>query len=122
MLVLAALTALTLIAPAPANATVLSYNWTNPLRRSFYDDYLGSVSVAYERGSTANMIINIRNNRAFDAYFTVRVRMSWASANVTATPSEYKILEDESHIFEASITIPSDVSNYYTHSFTIYSL
>lgn len=122
MLVLVALTALIVIAPAPANATILTYNWTNPLRRSGYDDYLGNVNVVYERGSTASMIINIRNNRGIDAYFTVRVQMSWASANVTATPAEYKILEDETHIFEASITIPTDAPNYYKHSFTIYSL
>jgi hypothetical protein len=121
MLILAALTALTLITPAPANATVLDYNWTNPIRRSGYDDYLGSVSVAYERGTTANMIINIRNNRGIDAYFRVAVQMSWASSNVTATPTEYKILQGESHVFEAAIAIPSDVSNLYKHSYAITS-
>ena len=121
MLILIALTALTLIAPAPANAIILDYNWTNPLRRSGYDDYLGNVNVAYERGTTANMIINIRNNRGFDAYYRVTVQMSWSSSNVTATPAEYKILEDENHIFEASITIPSDASNLYKHSYTITS-
>jgi len=120
MLALVALIALTAV--GPVNAMILDHNWTNPLRRDFSDDYLGSVDVAYGRGSTANLIINIRNNRVFDAYFTVRVQMSWTSENVTATPSEYKILEGESHIFEAAISIPSDVSNLYKHSYTIYSL
>jgi len=120
MLVLVALIALTII--GPANATILGYNWTNPLRRDFTDGYLGYVSVAYERGSTANLIINVQNNRAFDAYFMVKVRMSWASENVTATPSEYKIFRGETHIFEAEIDIPSDVPNSYKHSYTIYLL
>jgi len=120
MLVLVALIALTVI--GPANATILEHNWTNPLRRNIYDDYLGNVNVAYERGSTANLIINIRNDRGFDAYFMVKVKMSWASDNVTATPSEYKILHGETHIFEAAINIPTDVSNRYLHSYTIYSL
>lgn len=119
MLVLVALIALTII--GPTNATILNHNWTNPVRRNFYDDYLGYVNVAYERGTTANMIINIRNNRGLDAYFRVIVQMSWASANVTATPSEYQILEDESYIFEAAINIPSSVSNLYKHSYTITS-
>ena len=119
MLVLAALIALTII--GPANALILSHNWTDPLRRNFSDGFLGSVSVAYERGSAANLIINIRNYMGFDAYFTVVVKMSWTSENVTATPTEYKILQGESHVFEAEIDIPSDVSNLYKHSYTIYS-
>jgi len=120
MLVLVALIALTII--GPANATILGHNWTNPLRRDFTDDYLGHVNVAYERGATANLLIDIRNERGFDAYFMVKVRMSWATENVTATPSEYKIFKGESHIFEAEIDIPSDVSNLYKHSYTVYSL
>jgi len=120
MLVLVALIALTVI--GPANATILNYNWTNPLRRDFTDGYLGYVSVAYERGSTANLIINVQNNRGIDAYFMVKVRMSWASENVTATPSEYKIFRGETHIFEAEIDIASDVPNSYKHSYTIYLL
>lgn len=120
MLVLVALIALAII--GPSNATIANHTWTNPIRRNFYDDYLGNVNVAYERGSTAKLLINIRNNRGFDAYFMVQVLMSWTSQNVTATPSEYQILEGESHIFEAAINIPSDVSNLYKHSYTIYSL
>jgi len=120
MLVLVALITLTII--GPANATILGHNWTNPLRRNFDDDYLGHVSVAYERGSTANLIIPVQNNLPQDEYFMVKVKMSWATENVTATPSEYKIFRGETHVFEAEIDIPSDVSNFYKHSYTIYSL
>lgn len=119
ILALVALIALTAI--GPTNALILNYNWTNPIRRNFYDDYLGSVNVAYERGTTANMIINIRNNRGVDAYFRVAVQMSWATGNVTGTPSEYLIPEGESYTFEAAIPIPNDASNLYKHSGTITS-
>jgi tetratricopeptide (TPR) repeat protein len=123
MLVLVTLIALAIIGPTNANAaTITDYNWTDPIQRNFTDDYLGQVNVAYERGSTAHLLINVQNSRGFDAYFMVKVRMSWASENVTATPSEYKILAGESHIFEAEITIPTDVSNLYLHSYKIYSL
>ena len=121
-LALVALIALTVTELANANAVIPNHNWTDPLRRNFTDDYLGWANVAYERGSTANLIINVGNARGFDAYFMVKVKMSWASENATATPSEYKILKDESHIFEAEINIPSTVSNSYKHSYTIYTL
>lgn len=120
MLVLVALIALTVI--GPANATIVGHNWTNPLRRNFTDGYHGHVDIAYERGSTANLLITIENGRGFDAYFMVKIKMSWASENVTATPAEYKIFDGETHIFEANINIPSDVSNRYLHSYKIYSL
>jgi hypothetical protein len=122
MLALVALIALIGAGLANANAVILSHNWTDPLRRNFTDDYLGWVSVAYERGSTANLIINVENYRGFDAYFMVKVKMTWASENVTAAPSEYKILNNENHIFEAEISIPSSVSNSYLHGYTIYTL
>lgn len=119
ILALVALIALTAI--GPAYASILNYNWTNPLQRNFYDDYLGPVNVAYERGTTATMIINIRNNRGTNAYFRVAVQMSWASGNVTATPVEHQIPMGESYTFEAAIPIPNDASNLYKHSGTITS-
>jgi len=116
--VLAAVIALTIV--GPANATIADHNWTNPVRRDFTDGYLGYVRVVYARGSKADLIVNVQNNRGFDAYFMLKVKMSWALENVTAT--EYMIFRGDAHLFELEINIPSGVSNRHKHSYTIYSL
>ncbi|MEM2463703.1 MAG: hypothetical protein QXY07_03365 [Candidatus Bathyarchaeia archaeon] len=102
-----------------AQASISSHIWTNPKRRNYTDLYYGYVNVAYERGSTANLLVAVANYYSSDAYFRVRVKMDWASENVTS--QELLVKRGETQVFELNISIPSTVSNMYLHSYIIYS-
>jgi hypothetical protein len=120
MLALIALISLMIILPKPAEATIVGTPlWTNPARRGYTDGYYGTVNVAYDRGATAVLLVTIRNNRGSDAHFQATVKMDWDTGNVTST--NVMINTSESHTFEVQITIPSDVSNLYMHTYTVYS-
>lgn len=121
MLAFVALISMVMILSKPAEATITGTPlWTNPARRNYTDGYYGAVNVAYNQGATAVLLIMIRNNIGTDAYFSVKVKMDWAAAN--ATSADYMIKDGDSYTFEVQITIPSNVSNLYTHTYTIYSL
>ena len=121
MLAFMALISLVIIMPKPTEATITGTPlWTNPTRRSYTDGYYGTVNIAYDRNATAVLLVTIRNNRGLDAYFLAKVKMDWATSNVTST--DYKIKAGESYVFEMQITIPSNVSNRYMHTYTVYSL
>lgn len=104
-----------------AQARIDSHRWTNPKQRGYYDSYYDNqyVSVAYDRGSTAKLIVVIANNRGDDYYYVVRVKMDWAVEN--ATSEIVRIKRGEIYVFELNIPIPSNASNLYMHSYTIYS-
>lgn len=120
MLALITLISLMIISPKPAEATIIGTPlWTNPTRRSYTDGYYGTVNVAYDRGATAVLLVTVRNNRGADAHFQATVKMDWDTGNVTST--DVMINTTESHTFEIQITIPSDASNLYMHTYTVYS-
>jgi hypothetical protein len=120
MLAFMALISLMIIMPKPAEATIAGTPlWTNPARRSYTDGYYGTVNIAYDRDATAVLLITIRNNRGSDAYFLATAKMDWDTNNITST--DYMIKAGESHAFETQITIPSNVSNLYMHTYTVYS-
>ena len=120
MLALIALISLLTIMPKPAEATIIGTPlWTNPARRSYSDSYYGNVNVAYDRGATAVLIVTVRNNRASKAYFQAALKMDWDTSNTTST--NVMINSGESSAFNIQITIPSNVSNLYMHTYTVYS-
>lgn len=113
-----------MLTPLPAQAWIQDYNWTNPARRNYYDSYYGDHVTSYNRGTTAILAVIIYNNHWTPdnkAYFTVRVKMDWATANATSTETDFEMVQGDSHVFEVNIPIPDTVSNRYKHTCTIYS-
>lgn len=117
ILVFMALISLTVI--RPTEATITWRKWANPARTSYLDNYYETSVIAYDRGTTAILLVTVENNHNDSAYFRVRVKIDWADDNVTST--EHKISKGKSHNFEIEIVIPDTASNRYIHTYTIYS-
>jgi len=119
----------------PAKASVSNFNWIGAIMRNSYDDFYGASVTAYEENSTASLVVSVYNNyySAVYPYSAVQVNVSavkvgfdWGS-NYTSTECSIdepvQIAPYQSHVFTITFRVPSTsaVSNFVTHSYTIYA-
>ena len=115
-------------APA-ANASIGSWTWIGTLMRNTYDSFYGDTVTGYEEGTTATLIVNVYNN-LFSGdpinISAVKVSLDWGQNYTSAETSmatPFVLEYGNSHVFTVTFTVPStsSVSNYVTHSYTVYA-
>lgn len=123
LLILALLVAIALtpmIKPAAAAPHVQSVQWLAPLF-SGYDSYFDTTVLAYEAGSTANMLVRVHNDYATaSSDMKIKVFMDWMTSNVTT--DEVTVEGGGYYTFTVAVPIAatSDASNLYLHSYVVY--
>ena len=120
----------TSIIPA-AKASISSHNWIGALMRNSYDSFYGTYITAYEGGTTARLVVNVYSDYWYMGEYSqvnvsaVIVGFEWGE-NFSSTEASlldpWEIPYGESHVFTLTFTVPSAsvVSNFVTHSYTIY--
>jgi len=122
LLILALLVAIALtpaIRPAAAAPHVQSANWLAPVFTGT-DPYYDTTVIAYEAGSTANILVRVHNDYATSSDIKIKVLMDWMTSNVTT--DEVTVEGGDYYTFTVAVPIAStsDASNLYLHSYTIY--
>ena len=116
------------IAPA-ANASISSSNWIGALVHNSYDPFYGTSIIGYEEGSTATLVVNVYNSYSFGHpvnLSAVKVSFDWGTnytSSETSMTTPFVLDYGDSHVFTITFTAPNTttVSNYVTHSYTIYA-
>lgn len=118
------------VSTAPAvNASISSTNWIGALTRGTFDSFYGTTVTGYEEATTATLAVNVYNNY-WSGHQTnvsaVKVSFDWGQ-NYTSTEASmsapFVMDYGDSHVFTITFTVPnaSSVSNFITHSYTIYA-
>jgi hypothetical protein len=109
-------------------ASITNFNWINTLARSGFDDFYGTISVAYEENTTGVFVVNVYNDHTPAEQINVsavKVGFDWGQ-NYTSTEcnttNPFVIPASQSHLFTVTFTVPSVLvaSNFVTHSYTTY--
>ena len=110
------------------HASIASYNWIGAIARNSPDDFYGVLITAYGENTTANLVVNVYNDRHFPDQINVsavKVGFDWGQnytsveCNIT---NPFVISYLQSHVFTVSFTVPSVLlaNNFVTHGYTIY--
>jgi len=111
-----------------AHASIASYNWIGAIARNSPDNFYGVLITAYEENTTANLVVNVYNDRHFADQINVsavKVGFDWGQnytsveCNIT---NPFVIPYGQSHVFSVTFTVPSVLlaNNFVTHGYTIY--
>ena len=126
VMLLALVTLVLLSTLGSANATIESYNWIGPLIKNERDDFYGDYVTGYKTGSTATLVVNVRNHLPKNMNVSaVIVSFDWGknytSAEVNST-NVFAIKPGEAHVFTVVFTVPDTTvaSNLVMHNYKIY--
>jgi hypothetical protein len=111
-----------------AHASIASYNWIGAIARNSPDAFYGVLITAYGENTTANLVVNVYNDRHFPDQINVsavKVGFDWGQnytsveCNIT---NPFVMPYGQSHVFSVTFTVPSVLlaNNFVTHGYTIY--
>lgn len=117
-----------------ANASIPSINWIAPLVKGETDSFYGATVTGYKAGTTATLVVNVRNDRTWPPIVwpadmnisAVIVSFDWG-VNYTSTEVNmtdvFPIKPGESHVFTIAFSVPSttEASNLVTHAYEVYA-
>jgi len=111
---------------SPAQADIEEYTWLQPYIKKGYDSDYAAYVVVYEHGSTANILVPVKNDNGYSSGLNVSkviISFDWGQNKTLDMSTDIKqIAHQQTEVFKVSFTASATeaVTSEWAHKYTIY--